>query len=71
MTDQMRSKVIEEHPIGKDLDWFRSSFNSICESRSISCSPDALVELRHNGNLTRRRRRAPLTLTNALARTAL
>jgi hypothetical protein len=55
MTDQPRSKIIEENPIGKGLDAFRTSFNSTCEGRSISCTPDALGQLGHDGNLTQRR----------------
>ncbi|KAK7407904.1 hypothetical protein QQX98_009915 [Neonectria punicea] len=45
MADQSRSKIIEKHPIGKGLDAFRASFNSICEDGSILCSPDALGQL--------------------------
>ncbi|KAL2888933.1 kinase-like domain [Ceratocystis lukuohia] len=45
MTNQSLSKIIENHPIGKGLDAFRASFNSICEDESILCSPDALDQL--------------------------
>ncbi|KAH6988793.1 serine/threonine-protein kinase Sgk2 [Ilyonectria sp. MPI-CAGE-AT-0026] len=45
MADQSWSKIIEKHPIGKGLDAFRASFNSICEDGSILCSPDALGQL--------------------------
>ncbi|PHH49261.1 hypothetical protein CFIMG_006234RA [Ceratocystis fimbriata CBS 114723] len=45
MANQSLSKIIENHPIGKGLDAFRASFNSICKDRSILCSPDALDQL--------------------------
>ncbi|KAK8036865.1 hypothetical protein PG994_015362 [Apiospora phragmitis] len=44
MAEQFRS-IIEEYPIGKGLVAFRASFNLICESKNITCSPDALVNL--------------------------
>ncbi|CAI6091430.1 unnamed protein product [Clonostachys chloroleuca] len=45
MTDQNRSKVIQEHPIGNGLNAFRTSFNSICEDRNISPDPAAVEHL--------------------------
>ncbi|KAM4061041.1 kinase [Hirsutella rhossiliensis] len=45
MTDQNRSKIIEDFPIGNGLDVFRASFGSICDGSSILRSPDALDEL--------------------------
>ncbi|PHH49257.1 hypothetical protein CFIMG_005936RA [Ceratocystis fimbriata CBS 114723] len=45
MANQSPSEIIENHPIGKGLDAFRASFNSICEDRSILCSLDALDQL--------------------------
>ncbi|KAH8585983.1 hypothetical protein B0O99DRAFT_695910 [Bisporella sp. PMI_857] len=45
MTDQAQSEILENNPIGKGLDAFRTSFNSICEDRTISCTPDALGQL--------------------------
>ncbi|KAL2889274.1 hypothetical protein HOO65_030775 [Ceratocystis lukuohia] len=45
MANQSPSKIIENHPIGKGLDAFRASFNSICENKSILCPPDALDQL--------------------------
>ncbi|KAG8664999.1 uncharacterized protein FPOAC1_012977 [Fusarium poae] len=45
MADQPRSKVIKENPIGKGLNAFRASFNSICEAESTLCPPDALDQL--------------------------
>ncbi|KAB5511550.1 hypothetical protein GE09DRAFT_916767, partial [Coniochaeta sp. 2T2.1] len=49
-----RSKIIDEHPIGKGLDAFRASFNSMCKGANISCTPDALERLGRDGkaNLT-------------------
>ncbi|KAH8755415.1 hypothetical protein F5883DRAFT_571360 [Diaporthe sp. PMI_573] len=45
MVDQTRSEIIKSNPIGRGLDAFRDSFRSICEDKSISCTPDALSEL--------------------------
>ncbi|OBS20584.1 hypothetical protein FPOA_06941 [Fusarium poae] len=45
MADQPRSTVIKENPIGKGLNAFRSSFNSLCEAESTLCPPDALDQL--------------------------
>lgn len=45
MTDQAQSEILENNPIGKGLDAFRTSFNSICEDTSISCTPDTLGQL--------------------------
>jgi hypothetical protein len=49
MTGQAQSEILENNPIGKGLDAFRTSFNSICEDRSISCTPDALGQLGQEG----------------------
>ncbi len=51
MTDQTQSKILENNPIGKGLDAFRSSFNSICKERSISCTPDALDQFGQEGKV--------------------
>lgn len=51
MVHQSQSKIIEDNPIGKGIDAVRASFNSICEGRNISCTPDALGQLGHEGNL--------------------
>ncbi len=32
MTDQAQSEILENHPIGKGLDAFRTAFNAKCES---------------------------------------
>ncbi|KAI8966288.1 hypothetical protein F5Y11DRAFT_309959 [Daldinia sp. FL1419] len=45
MADQTRSETIKGNPIGKELDFFHTSFNSICQSRNISSTPDALDHL--------------------------
>jgi hypothetical protein len=44
MNDQTQSEILENHPIGKGLDAFRTSFNSICKDRSISYTLDALAK---------------------------
>ncbi len=49
MTDQAQSEILENNPIGKGLDAFRTSFNSICEDRSIFCTPDAVGQLGQEG----------------------
>ncbi|KAM4067835.1 kinase [Hirsutella rhossiliensis] len=42
MIDQARSSVIKDNPIGNGLDSFRTSFDSLCDGRSIdkSCQKD-------------------------------
>ncbi|KAM7218492.1 hypothetical protein V8F06_006096 [Rhypophila decipiens] len=45
MTDQPRSKIIEENPIGRGLDAFHTSFNLLCAKRKISGTADALGQL--------------------------
>ncbi|KAH7007843.1 LOW QUALITY PROTEIN: uncharacterized protein B0I36DRAFT_378718 [Microdochium trichocladiopsis] len=45
MDDLPRSKIINNNPIGKGLDAFYGSFNSVCEDRKIPCTPDALGQL--------------------------
>ncbi|RSL43016.1 hypothetical protein CEP51_016410 [Fusarium floridanum] len=54
MMGQPRSNAIEDNPIGKGLDAFRSSFTSIRAGRDNSCSSDALGQLSHEDlrNLT-------------------
>lgn len=49
MTDQAQSEILGNIPIGKGPDAFRASFNSICEDRSIFCTPDALGQLGQEG----------------------
>jgi hypothetical protein len=49
MTDQLHSKIIEENPIGKGLDAFRASFDTICEGVGISRTPDVLERLGQEG----------------------
>jgi hypothetical protein len=53
MTDQNRSKVIQEHPIGNGLNAFRTSFNSICEDRNISPDPAAVEHLGQEGTCSK------------------
>ncbi|KAH7303034.1 hypothetical protein B0I35DRAFT_365665 [Stachybotrys elegans] len=45
MAEQLRSKLIEEHPIGKGLDAFRASFSTVCDGLGIACEPDAVAQL--------------------------
>ncbi|OAL30160.1 hypothetical protein AYO20_08876 [Fonsecaea nubica] len=46
MVDQDQSKIIKDHPIGKDvLDGFRVTFESSCKERGIKCTLDALGQL--------------------------
>ncbi|KAF5016334.1 hypothetical protein F66182_12016 [Fusarium sp. NRRL 66182] len=45
MADQPQSTIIEENPIGKGLDAFRTRFKSVCEGASVPCSPDSLEQL--------------------------
>ncbi|KAK3364239.1 hypothetical protein B0T25DRAFT_576547 [Lasiosphaeria hispida] len=45
MADQPWSRIISDKPIGKGLEAFRASFNSVCEDRMISCSPFTLGQL--------------------------
>ena len=48
--DEAQSQIIEENPIGEGLDAFRASFRSTCESKGVSCSPDALDQFNKQGN---------------------
>ncbi|KAF4502795.1 hypothetical protein FAGAP_951 [Fusarium agapanthi] len=45
MRNESQSKIIEENPIGNDLDTFRASFGSICKGAGFSAASDALKEL--------------------------
>ena len=49
MTDQPRSKIIKDNPIGKGFDAFHASFNLICKDRRISRTSDALEQLAPQG----------------------
>lgn len=51
MADDAQARIIEENPIGSDLDAFLSSFNSICEARNLSCTSDALNRLTQEGKI--------------------
>ncbi|KAK3943782.1 hypothetical protein QBC46DRAFT_376216 [Diplogelasinospora grovesii] len=37
----LQSEIIEGNPIGNGLDFFRASFNSMCQKKDIPCPPDA------------------------------
>ncbi|KAL8312995.1 hypothetical protein RB597_008976 [Gaeumannomyces tritici] len=45
MADRSRSEIIRDNPVGKGLDAFHTSFNSICEDKKVPRSPDALGRL--------------------------
>ena len=49
MIDEPRLKIIRENTIGKGLDAFRASFNSVCKGTDITCSPGALELLSREG----------------------
>ncbi|KAG7402743.1 hypothetical protein Forpe1208_v017044 [Fusarium oxysporum f. sp. rapae] len=49
MRDEVQSKIIEDNPIGNELDAFRASFNSACESAGISCALDSIDKLGQEG----------------------
>jgi hypothetical protein len=44
MSDQIRSRLILEHPIGDGLNSFRATFTSICEGADLR-SPDEAIDL--------------------------
>ncbi|TWU78629.1 hypothetical protein ED733_005229 [Metarhizium rileyi] len=43
MTEEERSRLIEQHPIGRGLDAFRASFTATCEKLEVESRPDALA----------------------------
>ncbi|KAI0161090.1 hypothetical protein GGR52DRAFT_562862 [Hypoxylon sp. FL1284] len=45
MADQHLSEAISKNPIGNGLDSFLASFSSLCESKSICCTGEALRQL--------------------------
>ncbi|KAL2168365.1 hypothetical protein VTG60DRAFT_7343 [Thermothelomyces hinnuleus] len=45
MAEQSRSEIIEKNPIGNGLEGFRASYRSVCNSKSIPCTFDALGQL--------------------------
>uniref|UniRef100_A0A8H7NHF6 non-specific serine/threonine protein kinase n=1 Tax=Bionectria ochroleuca TaxID=29856 RepID=A0A8H7NHF6_BIOOC len=47
MAYQGQSRLIEDHPIGSNLDVFRDSFTSLCKDRTIFHSPDPLAHFTH------------------------
>lgn len=49
MADESRSNTIQENPIGKGLDAFRTSFDSVCKSAGVASSPGALEQLSREG----------------------
>ncbi|CAH0020241.1 unnamed protein product [Clonostachys rhizophaga] len=65
MAYQGQSRLIEDHPIGSNLDAFRNSFTSLCKDRAILHSPDPLAHLAHEGRGSLRN--DPLKLISAVA----
>lgn len=49
MANNSQARTIEESPIGNSLDAFRTSFNSICERRSLPYTSDAFNDLTQEG----------------------
>ncbi|KAH8654676.1 hypothetical protein BGZ61DRAFT_467598 [Ilyonectria robusta] len=49
MTDQIRSNVIRDNPIGISQYGFRAWFDSICQDRSIARSSEAIDALDEEG----------------------
>ncbi|KAF3768433.1 hypothetical protein M406DRAFT_286387 [Cryphonectria parasitica EP155] len=52
MADLQQQNLIKDHPIGKGLDDFHTTFNSICDKAGISCTLDALERLGREGKQT-------------------
>ena len=50
MTDQAQSEILENNPVGKGLDAFRTYFNSICEDRGISCTADNFMIFKYDNS---------------------
>ncbi|KAL2137997.1 hypothetical protein VTI28DRAFT_7676 [Corynascus sepedonium] len=45
MVEQSRSEIIKQHPIGNGLEGFRALYRSVCDSKSIPYTFDALGQL--------------------------
>jgi hypothetical protein len=50
MSTQSRSQVIQSKPIGKGLDSFRNTFNSICNDIDVPSSSQALDKVGYEGS---------------------
>ncbi|CRL30802.1 unnamed protein product [Penicillium camemberti] len=46
MSDQIRSRLILEHPIGDGLNGFRATFTSICEGADLRSPDEAIYRLK-------------------------
>ncbi|CRL26887.1 unnamed protein product [Penicillium camemberti] len=46
MSDQIRSRLILEHPIGDGLSSFRATFTSICEGADLRSPGEAIDRLK-------------------------
>ncbi|AEO60076.1 hypothetical protein MYCTH_2129170 [Thermothelomyces thermophilus ATCC 42464] len=51
IADQLRSKIIVEHPIRNSLNAFRGSYRSIYNRKSIAFSINAFDQLDHEGRV--------------------
>jgi hypothetical protein len=49
MSDQIRSRLILEHPIGDGLKGFRATFTSICEGADLRSPDEAIDRLKREG----------------------
>ncbi|KAK4245555.1 hypothetical protein C7999DRAFT_42898 [Corynascus novoguineensis] len=45
ITEQSRSEIIKQNPIGNGFEGFRALYRSVCNSKSIPCTFDALGQL--------------------------
>ena len=52
MADQPRLKIIEQNPIRNGLEGFRASYQSVCNSKRVSSTPDALDQLDLEGRMS-------------------
>lgn len=49
MSDQSRSRLILENPIGDGLNGFRATFTSICEGADLRSPDEAVDRLKREG----------------------
>jgi hypothetical protein len=52
MADQERLEIIRNNPIGGGLELFLAFFSSLCESKDIPCSGEALDQLDDEGKIS-------------------
>lgn len=53
MSDEQRSRLIAQFPIGKGLDAFRTFSSSICKGSEVASRHDALARLQRQGEKTK------------------